>query len=84
VIYAADAFITATIAGLSSILVGFLGWLGTRRSRKVDEAAQLITGYKRWADQLRVSEERCRDELDEVRADVAALRGEVEKLKANS
>lgn len=81
----ADPTLTGLAATLGTVMVGFLGYLGVSRSKKVDAASVLIKAYSDWTDQLRQSEEQCREQLAELRTETAEsearLRSEIEDLR---
>lgn len=67
----------ATLAGAAvTLAVAGLGWLGTRKSRP--EATQvLVDSAVKLAQAASTAEQVARDELDELRAELATLRAQV-------
>ncbi len=83
-----EPWVTAVIAAVTSTVAAWLGYLGSLRGKKVDQASSLIEQIREWATQVQQSEERCRVELSTLRsemehrtnlleAEVAVLRREV-------
>lgn len=67
---------TAVAAAFAAIA----GAWGTQRAKRADVAAQMLTEARAWADDFREAEQVCRQELAKVRAEVACLRRELDRL----
>lgn len=73
-----------TITAIGAALIALVGIViatrGSTRGHQADLAAQLaevVMREQRWSDDLRESEQACRDQLDQMRVELERMRGDL-------
>lgn len=66
---------------LAAALTAVLGYIGTARGQRAQNSVEFSVQVREWATQLQASEEKCRLELEVVRAELNELRRKLERLE---
>lgn len=76
----ADPVVVITGA-VTAALTAVLGYFGAGKGKKAAASAQFVDQVRDWATQLQESEEKCRLQLAELRAELDVVRAELDVVR---